>query len=214
MELVEGESSRALLRRGPLPTSKLLDIGIQVATALARAHEGGITHRDLKPENLMLRPDGYVKILDFGLAKLKEKETPAEGESAATTVGAGLTSVGAILGTAAYMSPEQATSRPVDSRSDIFSLALVLWEGWQGKHPFLRSNALDTMHAIVHDRLPALAYPAGSVEWGLARALEKALEKEPDDRYQTMKDLGIDLRRLRQESESGKLSSRTEAAAG
>ncbi|MBI3696435.1 MAG: serine/threonine-protein kinase [Acidobacteria bacterium] len=212
MELVEGESLRALLRRGPLPLAKVLDIGIQAATALARAHESGITHRDLKPENLLVRPDGYVKILDFGLAKLKEKEPPAEGASAATTVDAGLTSEGSILGTAAYMSPEQATGRHVDGRSDIFSLALVLFECRQGRHPFLRENVLDTLHAIAHDRLPALAYPAGGPEWGLARVLEKALEKDPDERYQTMKDLGIDLRRLRQESASGKVASSTVAA--
>jgi len=201
MELVEGESLRALLRRGPLPLAKVLDVGIQAATALTRAHEAGITHRDLKPENLLVRPDGYVKILDFGLAKLKEKEPAAD----ATTIDAGLTSEGSILGTAAYMSPEQATGRPVDGRSDIFSLALLLFESWQGRHPFLRGNILDTMHAIAHDRLPASAYPAGSPEWGLARVLEKALEKESDERYQTMKDLGIDLRRLRQESESGRV---------
>ena len=206
MELVEGESLRALLRRGPLPLAKVLDIGIQAATALARAHEGGITHRDLKPENILVRPDSYVKILDFGLAKLKEKEPAAEGTSTATTLDAGLTSEGSILGTAAYMSPEQATGRSVDGRSDIFSLALVLFECWQLRHPFLRETVVDTLHAIAHDRLPALAYSAGSPEWGLARMLEKALEKETDERYQTMKDLGIDLRRLRQESESGKLA--------
>ena len=207
MELVDGEALRAVLRRGPLTLAKILDIGIQSATALTRAHESGITHRDLKPENLLVRPDGYVKILDFGLAKLKEQEGPAEGASAAATLDAGLTSEGSILGTAAYMSPEQATGHPVDGRSDIFSLAVVLFEGWQGRHPFLRENTLDTMHAITHDRLPALSYPAGSPEWGLARVLEKALEKGPEERYQTMKDLGIDLRRLRQESESGNLVS-------
>jgi Tol biopolymer transport system component/predicted Ser/Thr protein kinase len=201
MELVEGESLRTLVRRGALPLAKVLDIGMQAATALARAHESGITHRDLKPENLLVRSDGYVKILDFGLAKLKEQEAPAEG----STLDAGPTSEGSIVGTAGYMSPEQATARPVDGRSDIFSLALVLLECWQGRHPFLRGNILDTLHAIAHDRLPALVYPAGSAEWGLVRVLEKALEKEPDGRYQTMKDLGIDLRRLRQESETGKL---------
>jgi len=100
----------------------------------------------------------------------------------------------------------QATGRPVDGRSDIFSPALVLLECWQGRHPFLRENVLDTLHAIAHDRLPALAYPAGSPEWGLARVFEKALEKDPDERYQTMKDLAIDLRRLRQERESGKMT--------
>jgi serine/threonine protein kinase len=160
MELVEGESLRALVRRGALPLTRALDIGIQAATALARAHEGGIAHRDLKPENLLVRPDGYVKILDFGLAKLKEKEAAADG----TTLDAGLTSEGSILGTAAYMSPEQATGRPVDGRSDIFSLALVLFEGWQGRHPFVWGNVLDTMHAIAHDRLPGLSYAAGSPE--------------------------------------------------
>jgi serine/threonine protein kinase len=202
MELVEGESLRTLVRRGALPLAKVLDIGIQAATALTRAHESGITHRDLKPENLLVRPDGYVKILDFGLAKLKEQEATAEG----TTLDAGLTSEGSIVGTAGYMSPEQATARPADARSDIFSLALVLFEAWQGKHPFVRGNVLDTMHAIAHDRLPALSYAVGSPEWGLGRVLEKALEKAPDERYQTMKDLGIDLRRLRQESETSQLA--------
>jgi serine/threonine protein kinase/Flp pilus assembly protein TadD len=205
MELVVGESLRGQLRRGALPLPKVLDIGIQAAAALTRAHESGITHRDLKPENILLRPDGYVKILDFGLAKLTEREPPAENASATTTVEATLTSEGTVVGTAAYMSPEQATGCAVDSRSDIFSLALLLFECWQGHHPFRRKNLVDTMHAIAHDSLQAVAYRAGSVEWGLARMLEKALEKEPEERYQTMKDLGVDLRRLKQESESGKL---------
>ena len=205
MELVEGESLRAQLRRGAMPLAKVLEIGIQAAAALARAHEAGITHRDLKPENILFRPDGYVKILDFGLAKLKEQE-PAEGASTVTNEAA-LTSEGTVMGTAAYMSPEQSTGRQVDGRSDIFSLALALFECWQGRHPFLRSNKLDTLHAIAHDHLPALAYSAGTPEWGLARVLEKALEKNPDERYQTIKDFGIDLRRLKQESESGKLLS-------
>src|SRR5262245_26569670 len=203
MELVEGESLRAQLRRGALPLAKTLDIGIQAATALARAHDAGITHRDLKPENILLRPDGYVKILDFGLAKLKEQELSEDASTA--TIDAALTSEGTVVGTAAYMSPEQSTGRHVDGRSDIFSLALVLFECWQGRHPFRRDNTLDTRHAIAHDRLPVLDYPAGTPEWGLTRMLEKALEKEPEERYQTIKDLGIDLRRLKQDSESGKL---------
>jgi serine/threonine protein kinase/Tol biopolymer transport system component len=205
MELVEGDSLRAHLRRGALPLAKILDIGIQAATALARAHEAGITHRDLKPENILLRSDGYVKVLDFGLAKLRERE-PFEGAST-VTIDAALTSEGTIVGTAAYMSPEQSTGGQVDGRSDIFSLALALYECWQGHHPFLRKNSLDTRYAIAHDRLPDLTYPAGTPEWGLARTLQKALEKEPEDRYQTIKDLGIDLRRLKQDSESGKLAS-------
>jgi Tol biopolymer transport system component/predicted Ser/Thr protein kinase len=205
MELVEGESLRAQLRRGAMPLAKVLDVGIQATTALARAHDAGITHRDLKPENILMRSDGYVKILDFGLAKLKEHETSEEALTA--TIDVALTSEGTVVGTAAYMSPEQSTGRPVNGRSDIFSLALVLFESWQGRHPFLRQNTLDTRHAIAHDRLPALAYPPGTPEWGLARALEKALEKEPEERYQTIKDLSIDLRRLKQDSESGKLLS-------
>jgi serine/threonine protein kinase len=150
MELVEGESLRAQIRRGPLPMGRVLDIGIQAAAALSRTHESGITHRDLKPENIMVRVDGYVKILDFGLAKLKEKDLPVNA-SAASTLTAAITSEGSIVGTAAYMSPEQAASRPVDGRSDIFSLALVLLESWQGRNPFLRANLVDTLHAIVHD---------------------------------------------------------------
>ena len=204
MELVEGESLRALLRRGHLPLARVLDVGIQAAMALSRAHESGITHRDLKPENIVVRPDGYIKILDFGLAKLIEKA--ATSASDATTVTATITSEGSIVGTVAYMSPEQATGQEVDGRSDIFSLAVVLFESWQGRHVFRRDHMVDTLHAIVHDPVPALSYPTGNPEWGMARILEKALAKIPDERYQTMKDLGIDLRRLKNESVSAKLS--------
>ena len=207
MELVEGESLHAQLRRGPLPLPKLLDIGVQAAAALTRAQEAGITHRDLKPENILVRGDGYIKVLDFGLAKLRDKEPPSDDDSTAT-IEMGITSEGVIVGTAAYMSPEQATARGVDGRSDIFSLALVLFECWQGANPFRRTNFVDTLHAIVHDALPALDYPAGSAEWELNRILQKALAKETENRYQTMKDLGIDLRRLKQETGSGNLSSR------
>jgi serine/threonine protein kinase/Tol biopolymer transport system component len=203
MELVEGESLRSLLRRGPLPLAKVLDIGVQAATALARAHEGGITHRDLKPENIMIRPDGYIKILDFGLAKLIEKT--AGNASEATTLTGAITTEGAVVGTAAYMSPEQATGQDVDGRSDVFSLAVVLFECWQGRQLFRRDHMVDTMHAIVHDPMPVLSFPAGGPDWGLMRILEKALEKVPDERYQTMKDLGIDLRRLKNESTSDRL---------
>ena len=140
MELVAGESLRAVLRRGPLAIAKVLEFGIQVATALSRAHESGITHRDLKPENIMVRPDGYIKILDFGLAKLRENAESSASD--ATTVTASITSEGAIVGTAPYMSPEQATGREVDRRSDIFSLAVVLFECWQGRHPFRRDHML------------------------------------------------------------------------
>src|SRR5688572_21548552 len=188
MELVEGDSLRAQVRRGPLPLPKVLDIGIQAAAALTRAHDAGITHRDLKPENVFLRTDGYVKILDFGLAKLKEKELPAP-DAPTATLDMGITGEGTIIGTAAYMSPEQALGHAVDSRSDIFSMAVVLLECWQSHNPFARAHTVDTLHAIVHDSLPELDYRPGSVEWALLRILVKALEKAPDDRYQTMKDL-------------------------
>jgi eukaryotic-like serine/threonine-protein kinase len=211
MELVEGDSLRAHLRSGRFTVAKILDIGVQTAAALARAHESGITHRDLKPENILVRLDSFVKILDFGLAKLKEQE-PAPVGSETITLDAVLTSEGSIMGTAAYMSPEQASGRLVDSRSDIFSLALVLLECWQGKNPFRRENGLETLHAIVHDPAPALEYSVGSLEWDLSRILEKALKKDPDDRYQTMKDFAIDLRRLKQESETGRLTSSATAA--
>src|SRR5206468_11687048 len=126
---------------------KVLDIGIQAAMALARAHTAGITHRDLKPENILLRPDGYVKILDFGLAKLKEQDSD-EGASTAT-IDAALTSEGTVVGTAAYMSPEQSTGRPLDGRSDIFSLALALFDCWLGRHPLLRKYSLDMRLVLV-----------------------------------------------------------------
>ncbi len=199
MELVDGESLRARMGQGALPLPMLLDIGVQAATALARAHENGITHRDLKPENILVRKDGYVKVLDFGLAKLKERTAAAPDVTADVLT---RTAAGSVLGTAAYMSPEQALGREVDGRSDVFSLALLLLECW-ARHPFLRGNALDTLHAIVHEPLPAMSLVPGSPEWALARTLAKALEKDPDERYQTMKDLAIDLRRLKQESDSG-----------
>jgi len=207
MELVEGESLHAQLASGSLPLLKLLDIGAQATAALACAHDAGITHRDLKPENILVRSDGYIKILDFGLAKLRERELPP-GNGSTATIDMRITSEGTIAGTAAYMSPEQATGRVVDGRSDIFSLALVLFECWQGRNPFKRASIVDTLHAIVYDTLPVLTFRPGSAEWELGRILEKALAKETENRYQTMKDLGIDLRRLKQESESGRMSSK------
>jgi serine/threonine protein kinase len=171
MELVEGESLHAQLASGSLPLLKLLDIGAQATPALACAHDAGITHRDLKPENILVRSDGYIKILDFGLAKLRERELPPENGSTAT-IDMRITSEGTIAGTAAYMSPEQATGRVVDGRSDIFSLALVLFECWQGRNPFKRASIVDTLHAIVYDTLPVLTFRPGSAEWELGRILE------------------------------------------
>ena len=147
-ELVAGESLRAALREGPLPMRKRLDIAVQIADGLAAAHQAGITHRDLKPENIMITPEGRVKILDFGLAK----HSPTVDESDTTDTIAQLnTAPGVIMGTLAYLSPEQARGRPVDFRSDQFSFGCVLYEMAAGKRPFQGKDPVEILSAIVRE---------------------------------------------------------------
>ena len=189
-ELVEGESLRALIERGPVAARKLIDIAAQIADGLAAAHAAGITHRDLKPENIMLTRDGRVKILDFGLAKVA---APAPDES---TVTQGLgTDPGTVMGTVAYMSPEQARGAAVDSRSDQFSLGLILHEMATGKQTFRRESLPETMTAIIKDDAPALD---ASVPAPLRWVVERLLEKDPEERYASTKDLARDLRGMRE----------------
>ena len=135
---------REILARNPLPVPQVMDLATQIAGALAMAHAAGIIHRDIKPENLMVRSDGYAKILDFGLAKLRQ--TPEPGSQTATL----RTVPGVIAGTAAYMSPEQAQGRLLDARSDIFSFGLVLYEMLSGQHPFRSDSWISTLAAILH----------------------------------------------------------------
>ncbi len=194
MELVEGKTVRELLAAGPLALRKLLEIGFQVADGLARAHSDGIVHRDVKPENLMVSRDGFVKILDFGLAKAVAQAP--EGFSQLQTDD-GLTGHGVVLGTTAYMSPEQASGRELDFRSDQFSLGCVLYEMATGRHAFRKETAAETLTAILRDE----PEPVGSLNARLPAPVcwivERCLAKEPEERYASTRDLARDLAALR-----------------
>jgi serine/threonine protein kinase len=198
-EYVEGETLRHRLSRSALELSETLNIAIQVADALSAAHKAGIIHRDIKPENIMLRPDGYVKVLDFGLAKLSEQATPAVAAEAPTIQVR--TGSGIVIGTAGYMSPEQARGLSVDHRSDIFSLGAVIYEMLARRKPFEGDTPSDTLAAILKTEPPPLARVARGVPSELVRIVNKSLRKDREERYQVVKDLWLDLKALRQELE-------------
>ena len=204
-EFVEGETVRQRLERGSLTLREILDIGIQTASALAAAHAASIVHRDIKPDNLMLRPDGYVKVLDFGVATFAR---PAAGSTDAmvTMAAAVETSPGTIVGTIAYMSPEQARGLPVDGRSDCYSLGVVLYELVTGRAPFAAPTTSDLLVAILEREPPSLRVAARALPPPLEWIIEKALEKDPNLRYQTIADLRVDLQRLKAALESGRLT--------
>jgi len=184
MELVVGETLRERLQRGAMPRGEFLDIAIQAASALAAAHERGIVHRDLKPENLMVRSDGYVKLVDFGLAKLIPRESMA---SMAGTVAA--TAPGTLMGTLAYMAPEQAEAGAIDQRTDVFAFGLIAYEALAGTHPFARPTIIDQLHALIHDAAP----PLTGVPAVLADCVSRCLAKRPADRYHSMRDVMAEL---------------------
>jgi len=199
-ELIEGESLRSILKGKPVPVRRLVDIANQVADGLAAAHAAGIVHRDLKPENIMLAKDGRVKILDFGLARqtrtatLSRRATGEEETVAPADETKHLTSEGAVLGTASYMSPEQALGKEVDYRSDQFSFGLILHEMAAGKRAFARSSSVETMAAIVRDEPPPIEekLPA-PLKW----TINRCLAKDPRQRYESTRDLYGDLKSLR-----------------
>ena len=194
MELVEGETLRARLRSAHLPLPDAIRFAVQVAAALTAAHAVGIIHRDIKPENVMIRPDGFIKVLDFGIAKLV---APSPSDVAAATRTMVHTDAGTVLGTAAYMSPEQVRGRDVDHRTDIWSLGAMLYEMVAGRCPFAGESRSDILAAIL-DREPApLARFDPDVPSELQRIVGKALRKDRDERYQDMKDLLLDLQALR-----------------
>ena len=192
-ELLEGETLRARLSRGPLPLRNAIDVGVQIARGLAAAHKKGIVHRDLKPDNLFLTKDGHVKILDFGLARV----VPTEGESlqGAPTLG-GQTTPGILMGTVGYMSPEQVRGLPADQRSDIFSLSVVLCEMLSGRPAFEKPTSAETMAAILNEDPPALAELSANVPPGLQRVLQRGLEKDTEQRFQSASDLAFALEAL------------------
>ena len=195
-EFVDGETLRDRMRNGPLKLNDVLDVAIQVATALSAAHAAGIVHRDIKPENVMLRRDGIVKVLDFGLAKLSERLSPESVIAEAQTRVAINTEPGVWMGTAAYMSPEQARGQAVDGRADIWSLAVVLYEMVAGRAPFEGQTSSHVIVSILDHEPPLLGRSAPAE---LQRIQRKCLSKEPDERYQTARDLMIDLKNLRRE---------------
>ena len=206
MEYVEGQTLRDKIKKNGLQLKETLDIAIQIAAGLARAHESGIIHRDLKPENLMLSRDGYAKILDFGLAKLvAERERALVADSEQKTLVLGVqTESGTLLGTVNYMAPEQLLGQRVDRRCDVFSFGVVLCEMLTGTAPFVHDNRIDTMHAILHrdPRFPTDGRP--ELPSDLQRVLTKALAKTPKDRYQTIDELAEELKTLKRELELGK----------
>jgi serine/threonine protein kinase len=201
-EFVEGQTLRSVLK-SDLPLTRTLEIGVQIAAALAAAHSAGIVHRDIKPENIMVRTDGYVKVLDFGLAKLTESGTEtAELSSEDPTMTGALTQPGQVIGTWRYMSPEQARGLEVDARSDIWSFGTVLYEMVTGTAPFAAPTATDTLARILEREPPPVTEVSSSAPPELHRIISRALAKERTQRYQNVKDLELDLRELARKWES------------
>ena len=201
-EYVEGITLRARLQKGPLPFEEARTSALQIAAALMTAHAAGITHRDIKPENVMVRRDGMVKVLDFGLAKLAERNSVTEREK--SVVSSSLTTTpGVVLGTVAYMSPEQVRGEEVDHRSDLFSFGVLLFEMLQGQRPFQRATTAETMAAILHDEPPELSATNVRVTPSLEKIVRRCLEKQPERRFHSAHDLGFALETLMTTNSSG-----------
>ncbi|HEY6051956.1 MAG TPA: serine/threonine-protein kinase, partial [Thermoanaerobaculia bacterium] len=194
-ELLEGETLRTRLSGGGLPVRKAIDQAIQIAHGLAAAHEKGIVHRDLKPENLFVTRDGRIKILDFGLAKLTQSESGNGHQTNLPTATAG-TEPGVVLGTLGYMSPEQVKGKPADQRSDIFAFGAILYEMLSGSRAFHRDSAAETMSAILREEPPDLSATNKNVQPGLERLVRHCLEKNPEERFQSARDMAFDLEAL------------------
>ena len=201
-EYIEGQTLRQRLASGRLDLSEALDLAIQVTRALSAAHQVGIVHRDLKPENIMVRPDGYLKVLDFGLAKLTERGV-VTGESESGAFTALKTDTGVVMGTPSYMSPEQATGRNVDQRSDVFSFGTMLYEMLTGKQAFRQDSDIDTLHAIVHDEPAGFSDLKANVPAGVERVLRRCLQKEPEKRYTNASELTAVLKLVKQSASGG-----------
>ena len=200
MELIEGKTLRAMIRSGELELKRGLKIIAEVADGLSVAHDAGIIHRDVKPENVMIGPAGNAKVLDFGLAKLRGSAGEAASGQSDTAVMK--TDHGAVLGTVGYMSPEQAQGKPIDHRSDVFALGCILYEVTTGRRAFSGDSTVDTLHKIIHDKPADLREIAPDLPLQLQWILRKALAKDPDERYQSVKDLAIDIRDLIRELDS------------
>src|SRR6266481_3994385 len=200
-ELIEGETLRQRLMRRRIDLIEAVDVAIQMASALAAAHNAGIVHRDIKPENIMLRPDGYVKVLDFGIAKLAESafaEATADGAGSMTLAE---TNLGSILGTVRYMSPEQARGAQVDKRTDIWSLGVVLYEMVHGHAPFTGHTAREVMTSILEKEPPPLKSYIRQAPAELQQIVSKALRKDRKERYHSAHELLESLKHLRHKLE-------------
>jgi serine/threonine protein kinase len=202
MEFVDGSTVRQLVERNELDIGAAMDIGILVGDALAAAHRAGIVHRDIKSDNIMLTRDGHPKVLDFGLAKLNVAADETDTVMADQRTVA-MTQAGMVMGTIAYMSPEQARGQVADSRSDIFSFGIVLYEMATGELPFQGDNALDTMHAIAFEQSQPIAKLRDGLPHSLQRVIDRCLEKEPEKRYQGFEETITDLRKVRRHLDSG-----------
>jgi Tol biopolymer transport system component len=205
MELVEGRTLADLIPAGGLALDRLLKLAIPLADAVGAAHERGITHRDLKPANVMVTSDGRVKVLDFGLAKLRD-DLPGPNGSATTFQARPLTGEGQIVGTVSYMSPEQAEGKPVDHRSDIFSLGVMLYKMATGEQPFKGDSTVSTLSSILRDTPRPITDVNPTLPRDLAKVVRRALTKDPEHRYQSAKDLRNELEELKQALDSGELT--------
>ena len=202
MELVQGHPLSEQLPAGGWPTDKLLEIGTGIADAVSAAHDKGIVHRDLKPGNVLLTDSGQIKILDFGLARLREAEPSANAELPTQQ----LTSEGHIIGTVAYMSPEQAEGKLVDHRSDIFSIGVLLYELATGRRPFTGDTNMSVLSSLLKDTPKPVSDVNPSVPASIARVLRSCLQKDPERRYQSAKDLRNELRTIREEIAAGDIA--------
>jgi serine/threonine protein kinase/TolB-like protein/Flp pilus assembly protein TadD len=208
MEYIQGETLRVKFRQKEVDLKKRLDYLKQVADGLAKAHAAGIVHRDLKPDNIMVTQDGYAKILDFGLAKLVEQEAPESGadespSEAATARMEPNSRPGMIIGTLGYMSPEQAQGLPVDQRSDVFSFGCILYEATASHKPFNDASTIKLLHSLVYEEPPPITNFSPQAPADLQRIIRRCLVKDPEQRYQSIKDVAIELGELQQELGSG-----------
>ena len=197
MEYVAGETLRDRLDRGAFSLKEALDIACEIGEALEFAHEYGIVHRDLKPANIMLTPQGHVKIMDFGLAKVVLSQEQM-GNMETASVSDFVTQQGTLVGTPAYMSPEQAMGGPVDKRSDVFTFGVVLYEMLSGKQPFYHKSAVETLTSILRDESPPLRLEESGTPAFLMSVLKKAMAKKVEDRYQSANELIKDLKQVRE----------------
>ena len=202
MELVEGKTLVEALTAGPVAEKEVVRLGTQLARGLQTAHEHGVVHRDLKPGNLALTPDGLLKILDFGLARLAHLVQPGAGEKTASTD----TAVGRVAGTPAYMAPEQLLGKPADARTDVYGAGACLYEMATGRRPFGTKSGVELSDAVLHQTPPSPRTANGSLSPGLESVIVKCLDKDPGLRYQTVKELLVDLERLQVATTSGSAS--------